>query len=76
MRSTEGLEQNRRIAAKKHPPAPPDDEMEDELAFAPFAPLDTAVSIYDRGCGKRFGGINTAPSVFDRKALFHSKPED
>lgn len=76
MRSTERLEQNRRIAAKKHPPAPPDDEMEDELSFAPYAPFDTTVSIYDRGCSIRFGGINTAPSTFDSRALFRSKPED
>ena len=36
-------------------------------------PLNTAKSVFDEGMEKRFGGINTQPSVFDRGAVFRTK---
>jgi len=73
MRSIERLEQNRRmrdLKARSAPTPPPD--MEEEMELRPFAPINTDVSIFDRGIEKRFGGINTAPSIFDKKATFHT----
>lgn len=71
MRSIERLEQNRRINTRK-PTPPPDSETEEELMHRPFEPLNKAASIYDRDKERRFGGINTAPSIFDRGATFHT----
>ncbi len=73
MRSIERLEKNRRIkeAARRVPPA--DEEMEEEIEFPTFSPFNTLASIYDRSREKRFGGINTADSVFDRYAFFHTQ---
>ncbi|MPM42679.1 hypothetical protein SDC9_89348 [bioreactor metagenome] len=35
--------------------------------------INTAGSVFDRRTAKRFGGINTAPSVFERGAVFHTR---
>ena len=52
------------------------DEVEIELELPRYEPLNAAKSVFDEGLEKRFGGINTAPSVFDRTAVFHTKKEN
>lgn len=57
---------------KQRQPPPPDDEMEEELERPAFVPLNKSKSVFDTAQGNRTGGINTAPSVFDRQAVFHT----
>ena len=57
--------------ARRLPPESPD-EVEVEMELPHYAPLNTSKSFFDEGLEKRFGGINTAPSVFDRSAVFHT----
>ena len=52
------------------------DEVEIELELPRYEPLNAAKSVFDEGREKRFGGINTAPSVFDRTAVFRTKKEN
>ncbi len=52
------------------------DEVEIELELPRYEPLNAAKSVFDEGLEKRFGGINTAPSVFDRTAVFRTKKEN
>ena len=51
------------------------DEVEIELELPRYEPLNAAKSVFDEGLEKRFGGINTAPSVFGRTAVFRTKKE-
>ena len=75
MRSIDRLEKNRRIEQqrrRRRMDEEPED-MEEELPHPPYVALDRAKSVFDRGADKRWGGINTAPSVFDRQAVFKTK---
>jgi hypothetical protein len=72
MRSLEHLEQKKKAKRMRNNVPPPDEEMEDELDFPRFVPLNRAKSAFDDGAGKTFGGINTAPSVFDAKAAIRT----
>ena len=49
-----------------------DEEMEEEMDRPKFVPLNRSKSIFDQDAGKNFGGINTAPSVFDRQAVIRT----
>lgn len=73
MRSVDRLEQQKRIRQRKRNLPPPDEELEEELEQPRFVPLNTAKSVFDSDAARTFGGIDTAPSVFDRKALFHTE---
>ena len=64
------LEEQRK---KKRPAPPPEEEMEEELLRPAFVPLEQRKSVFDAGAVKT-GGINTAPSVFEDKSVFH--PEE
>ena len=59
---------------KKNRPRPPEDEeVEEELERPRFVPLNVRKSAFDTDEGNRAGGINTAPSVFARQSVFHTK---
>lgn len=73
MRSLERLEQQKRMKRQKKNLPPPGEETEEELEFPKFVPLNKAKSAFDGGADKTFGGINSAPSVFDRGAAFHTE---
>ena len=73
MRSVDRLEQQKRIRQRKRNLPPPDEEMEEELERPRFVPLNAAKSAFDHDAAQTFGGINSAPSVFDRKAVFHTE---
>lgn len=68
MRSVDRLEQQRRMKRQQKNLPPPDEETEEEMEFPRFIPLNKNKSAFDDGPGRNFGGINTAPSVFDRQA--------
>ena len=70
MRSIDRLEQQRRVKQQKRNLPPPDEEIEAELELPRFVPLNQSKSTFDSGTERTFGGINTAPSVFSRTALF------
>lgn len=72
MRSLERLEQQKRLKRQKRNLPPPDEETEEELEQPRFVPLNQAKTAFDDGAEKAFGGINSAPSVFDRKAVFRT----
>ena len=78
MRSLERLigEQKRKEQQKKAPQLQEPDEVEIMMERPLSESLDTASGIYDKDMEKRFGGINTAPSVFDKKTLFRVPPEE
>lgn len=67
MRSSERLKRQ-----KKGLP-PPGKEAEDGMELPRFVPLNRAKSTFDNGSGKAFGGINTAPSAFDKGAVFRTE---
>lgn len=73
MRSLERLEQQKRIKRRKKNLPPPDEETEEELELPRFVPLNKAKSAFDGGPDRTFGGINSAPSVFDKGAVFHTE---
>lgn len=73
MRSLERLEQQKRLKRQKRNLPPPDEETEEELERPRFVPLNQAKTAFDSGAEKTFGGINSAPSVFDRKAVFRTE---
>ena len=72
MRSLERLEQQKRLKRQKQNVPPPEEELEEEMEFPHLAPLNETRSIFDVSADKRFGGINTAPSVFDRQSAIHT----
>lgn len=72
MRSLDRLEQQKRLKRQKKNLPPPDEEMEEELERPRFLPLNQSKTAFDRSAEKAFGGINSTPSVFDRKAVFHT----
>ena len=72
MRSVDRLEQQKRIKRQKKNLPPPDEET-GELERPRFIPLNERKCVFDGGADKTFGGINSAPSVFDRKAVFHTE---
>ena len=73
MRSVDRLEQQKRIKRQKRNIPPPDEETEEEMDFPQFVPLNKTKSAFDGDAGKTFGGINSAPSVFDKGAVFHTE---
>ena len=72
MRSIDRLEQQRRMKRRKQNMPPPDDEMEEEMDRPRPMFLNRNKSAFDTGTGNGRDGINTAPSVFDRQAVFHT----
>lgn len=72
MRSVDRLEQQRRMKRQKRNLPPPDEETEEEMEFPKFIPLNKNKSAFDDGPDRTFGGINTAPSIFDRKAAIRT----
>lgn len=72
MRSLDRLEQQKRMKRQKRNQPPPDEEMEEELERPRFLPLNQTKTAFDDSAENTFGGINTAPSVFDRKAVFRT----
>lgn len=72
MRSLERLEQQKRVKRQKRNVPPPDEETEEELERPRFIPLNKAKNAFDDGADKTFGGINAAPSVFDKTAVFRT----
>lgn len=72
MRSVDRLEQQRRMKQQKRNLPPPDEETEEEMELPGFIPLNKAKSAFDNGSDRNFGGINTAPSVFDRQAAIRT----
>lgn len=66
------VKKQRQERARRLPPEDPD-QVEIEMDQPHYAPINTAKSIFNEGLEKRFGGINTAPSVFDRTAVFQTK---
>ncbi len=78
MRVTEGmLHKNRQQRNKRAAEAPQEPEdMELELPFPKMLPLDTAGSLFDQNAQQHRGGINTAPSVFDARAVFRTKKQE
>ena len=73
MRSVDRLEQQKRLKRQRQNVPPPDEETEEELARPRFVPLNKEKDVFDRGAVQTFGGLNTAPSVFDRTAVFRTK---
>ncbi len=73
MRSLERLEQQKRLERQKRNIPPADEEMEAELEHPRFVPLNQRKNVFDDSAGKTFGGINTAPSVFERQAAIHTE---
>lgn len=73
MRSVDRLEQQRRLKREKRAVPPPDEETEEEMELPRFAPLNLRKDVFDGSAERTFGGVNTAPSVFDRKAVFHTE---
>ena len=72
MRSVDRLEQQRRMKQQKQNLPLPDEETEEEMEFPKFVPLNKNKSAFDNGPDKTFGGINTAPSVFDRQTVMRT----
>jgi len=66
-------ERKRRASRKKDPFDGDDDDVEITMEKPPFQFLNARRSVFDEGVDDRFGGINTAPSVFDRQAVFRTK---
>jgi hypothetical protein len=68
-----------RDAAKKpnKPPSPDDgpEDMELTLRRAPADALNFTGNAFDSLAKKRFGGINTRPSAFEKGALFRTEKE-
>jgi hypothetical protein len=62
---------------KKQAPAQDEpDELDDYMEMPSHEPLNTAASVFDAGINKKTGGINTAPSVFDKSAVFKVTKSD
>lgn len=72
MRSLDRLEQQKRLKRQKRNIPPPDEETEEELERPRFLPLNQTRTAFDDRADRVFGGINSAPSVFDGKALFRT----
>lgn len=73
MRSIDRLEQQRRIKRHKQNLPPPEEEMEEEMDRPRALFLNRNRSVFDSGTGNGQGGINTAPSAFDRCAVFKTR---
>ena len=73
MRSVDRLEQQRRRKRQqRHNTPAPDETLEDELEHPRALPLTQQKSVFDAGADRSLGGINTAPSVFDRSAAIRT----
>ena len=72
MRTIDRLEQQRRMKRRNNQP-PPDEEMEEEMERPRPTFLNKNKSAFDNASGNAQGGINTAPSVFDRHAVFRTE---
>lgn len=71
MRSIDRLEQQRRMKRQKQNLPPPDEETEEEMEPPKFVPLNRMQSAFGGVDGAK--GLNTAPSVFDAQAVFHTE---
>ena len=72
MRSIDRLEQQRRVRQQKNNLTRPDEEMEEEVERPVPMFLNRNKSAFDTGTGNGQDGINNAPSVFDRQAVFRT----
>lgn len=73
-RITVFLKKKEKDTKKKLPPrSPQEEEMEEELEYPPFQPINLQKNVFDSKSLNETSGINTAPSVFDRQCLFHVK---
>ncbi len=72
MRSVDRLEQQKRLKRQKRNLPPPDEETEEEMERPRFTALNVAKNAFDADAENTFGGINTAPSVFDRGSVFRT----
>lgn len=70
MRNVDRLEQQRQMRQRKRELPPPDEETEEEMEQPRFVPLNKRKNAFDAGADRTFGGINTAPSVFAKTAVF------
>jgi hypothetical protein len=73
------IDKNRNAPKKRTPaPLPPDDGPEDmELTIRKksAAPLNLTGGLFDETAKKRFGGIDTRPSAFEKGTLFPTETE-
>ena len=72
MRSVDRLEQQRRMTQKKNKAPSREWETEEEMERPEPMFLNRSKSIFDRSSIGGDDGINTAASVFDRKAVFRT----
>ena len=73
MRSVDRLEQQRRMKQQKRKNSLlTDEEAEEEMERPKPMFLNRNKSAFDSGTGNGQGGINNAPSVFDRQAVFRT----
>lgn len=72
MRSVERLEKQKQLKRQQLNRPEPDMEMEEEMEFPQFVPMNKMRNAFDDR-DKHFGGINTAPSVFDQKAVIRTE---
>ena len=73
MRSIDRLEQQRRMKRRQNNLPPPDEETEEEMERPRPLFQNKNRSAFDTGTGNGQSGINTAPSVFDRTAVFRTQ---
>jgi hypothetical protein len=73
------VDEKRNVPKNPAPARPlPDDgpeDMELSLTREPAAPVNKRGSLFDEEAKRRFGGINTAASVFEKGALFHTETD-
>ncbi|WP_409966947.1 hypothetical protein RFF05_09910 [Bengtsoniella intestinalis] len=58
---------------KEQPTPPPEEEMEEELARPRFVPINRRKNAMEGDGANTFGGINKAPSVFEKGTLFDTR---
>ena len=77
MRSVDRLEQQRRMKRQRKQNLPvAEEELEEEMERPHPMFLNRNKSVFDTGAGNGQDGINTAPSVFDRQAVFRVQRSD
>lgn len=70
---TRMLDERMEKKRKVKPLPTPDEETEDELERPAPIFLNRQESVFDRSSLNGSSGINTAPSVFEKTAVFHTK---
>ena len=48
------------------------EDMELTIPAIPMAPLNNSPDLFDAAAQKKWSGLNTAPSVFEKNALFNT----